>query len=108
MSKAWLTFARHSLQACLLACSVVGLSHALAEEEDWKAALQEKSSDGAADTGVLGLSAEERESLLSSQTDGEPDSEEPENFVRHRRRFVPGDGDGRRSFLRPPVRGRRR
>jgi hypothetical protein len=61
---------------------------ALAEDDNWVNALQEKSTDSAADTGVLGLSAEERDSLINSQSDGEPDPEEPENFIRNRRRFV--------------------
>ena len=75
------------LFATLLVLLVTSAPRAAAEEENWAAALQDKS-DASADTGVLGLSSEERDALMSAQADGEPDPEEPENFVHNRRRFV--------------------
>jgi hypothetical protein len=58
------------------------------KKDDWSNALQEGSSDSSEDTGVLGMTQEERNSFMSEQADNEPDDEVPENFIRTRRRFV--------------------
>jgi hypothetical protein len=61
----------------------------LAEDDNWMPMLQgdSKTDDAAADTGILGMSSDEREALMA-QAEEEPESEEPENFIRNRRRFV--------------------
>ena len=78
---------------CLILAFVIVVSSglcsrsALAADESWGNELR-GSGEATADTGIQGLSAEEREELLKEKTDQESDDEVPEDFVRNRRRFV--------------------
>ena len=61
---------------------------AFAAEDNWNAELAGDSKEAAVDSGVVGMSSDEREALLNAQVDDTADEEVPADFVRNRRRFV--------------------
>ena len=56
--------------------------------DDWGALLSGADEVSVADTGIVGMSAEELEAYAEAEDEGEADEEIPEDFIRQRRCFV--------------------
>lgn len=83
---------RMALWTAALACVCASSPLAAVEEgEDWRTTLAEAEAAGAteaADTGIVGLSADELAALAGEESAEAADEEVPEDFIRNRRRFV--------------------
>lgn len=77
-----------TLLASLFTGPLPGAEPKPGEGADWIATLSGKSANAPADTGVIGLSADELSAVLADPEQAEADAEVPQDFVRNRRRFV--------------------
>lgn len=77
-----------SIKIALLGFLLFSTGSLFAANDDWSSELQGKGDDASGDTGVLGMSEEERDELLKAQTEDQSDDEVPADFIRNRRRFV--------------------
>lgn len=75
-----------ALLAALLAC--VPLPGRAAAGDDWGAMLAGGGKNASAETGVVGMSADDAESYVAEEQQATADEETPQDFIRGRRRFV--------------------